>query len=123
MSQKKILIAEDDPIMLALIEKQLKMQEYEVMALTNGRDALLNLESFKPDMVITDLMMPLTSGIELISIIRHKWGSHYPIIVLSAIDEEDTVMEAFNLGADDFLTKPVKPGELGLRVKRLLPKV
>lgn len=122
MTQLKILIAEDDPIMLALIERQLKENQYEVLALTNGRDALLALESFKPDMVITDLMMPLTSGLELISILRHKWGPQFPIIVLSAIDEEDTVMEAFNLGADDFLTKPVKPGELGVRVKRLLRK-
>jgi DNA-binding response OmpR family regulator len=66
-------------------------------------------------------MMPFTSGLEFINIIRNN-STEIPVIVLSAVDEEDTVLEAFNLGADDFLTKPVKPGELSIRVKRLLKK-
>ena len=79
------------------------------------------LKVINPDLVITDIMMPFTSGLEFIDIIRNK-SEKIPIIVLSALDEEETVLEAFNLGADDFLTKPVKPGELSIRVKRLSKK-
>ncbi len=116
----KILIAEDDPIMLALIGKQLEKDNYSIVGARDGNEALLAMESFTPDLVITDLLMPFTSGLELIGIIRSNHGKKIPIIVLSVLDEEATVMEAFSLGADDFLTKPFKGGELLIRIKRLL---
>ncbi len=116
----KILIAEDDPVMLALIGKQLENDNYTVIATKDGNEALTALETFTPDLVITDLLMPFTSGLELIGIIRSNHGTNIPIIVLSALDEEATVMEAFTIGADDFLTKPFKGSELSIRIKRLL---
>ena len=73
-----------------------------------------------PDLVITDILMPYTSGLEFISVVKSGVNNKIPIIVLSGIGEEATVMEAFDLGADDFLTKPFNPVELGVRVKRLL---
>jgi len=117
----KILVAEDDAIMLASITQQLKQEGFNVTSANNGREAIEIFESVNPDLVITDIMMPFTSGLEFINIIRNK-SDKIPIIVLSALDEEETVLEAFNLGADDFLTKPVKPGELSIRVKRLSKK-
>ena len=117
----KILVAEDDAIMLATITQQLKQEGFNVTAANNGREAIQIFETLNPDFVITDIMMPFTSGLEFVNIIRNK-SDKIPIIVLSALDEEDTVLEAFNLGADDFLTKPVKPGELSIRVKRLFKK-
>jgi DNA-binding response OmpR family regulator len=118
----KILVVEDDAIMLASIEHQLKQEGFSVSTATNGREAMLAFETENPDLVITDILMPLTSGLEFLGIIRSS-RNRIPVLVLSALDEEDTVIEAFNLGADDFLTKPLKPGELSLRVKRLLKKV
>jgi DNA-binding response OmpR family regulator len=82
---------------------------------------MLSFENDAPDLVITDILMPFTSGLEFLNLIR---SSHHkiPVLVLSALDQEDTVVEAFNLGADDFLAKPAKPVELSLRIKRLLNK-
>ena len=117
----RILVVEDDIIMLASIEHQLKQDGFEVTTATNGRDAMLAFETTRPDLVLTDILMPLTSGLEFLNMIRSS-GDKIPVMVLSALDAEDTVVEAFNLGADDFLTKPVKPGELSVRVKRLLKK-
>lgn len=117
----KILIAEDDVMMMASIEYQLKKEGYKVSKANNGSEAMVAFEKENPDLVVTDIIMPHTSGLEFIGFIRSSRG-HTPVIVLSALDEEDTVIEAFNLGADDFLTKPVKPGELSVRVKRLLKK-
>lgn len=117
----KILIAEDDAMMMASIKYQLKKEGYFVSTANNGREAMIAFEKENPDLVVTDIIMPLTSGLEFIGFIRSSY-KHTPVLVLSALDEEDTVIEAFNLGADDFLTKPVKPGELSVRVKRLLKK-
>jgi two-component system response regulator VicR len=118
----KILVVEDDAIMLASIEHQLQQEGFCVSTANNGREAMLAFETESPDLVITDILMPLTSGLEFLGTIRSGYNK-IPILVLSALDEEDTVIEAFNLGADDFLTKPVKPGELSARVKRLLKNV
>ena len=116
----KILIAEDDPIMLALLERQLTLEKYTIFSTTDGREALQSLDSFKPDLIITDILMPYTSGLDLIGIVRSDAKNKIPILVLSALDQEGTVLEAFSMGADDFITKPFNPQELSMRVKRLL---
>ena len=115
----KILIAEDEPLMLMAIEGKLKNEGFDVIATRDGQEALKFLEKDTVDLIITDILMPYTSGLELISIVKST-GSKTPIIVLSGLGQEDTVMEAFQLGADDFLTKPFNPTELSVRVKRLL---
>ena len=115
----KILIAEDDPVMLSVLKYQLKKENYSVSANADARDALLALESFKPDLIITDILMPFTSGLEFIGIVRTS-GSKTPILVVSALDQESTVLEALSLGADDFITKPFMGTELSTIVKRLL---
>ncbi len=117
----KILIAEDDVMMMASIEYQLKKEGYNISKANNGSEAMAAFEKESPDLVVTDIIMPHTSGLEFIGFIRSSYD-HIPVLVLSGVDEEDTVIEAFNLGADDFLTKPIKPGELSVRVKRLLKK-
>jgi DNA-binding response OmpR family regulator len=115
----KILIAEDDPVMLTLIRHQLEKDNYIINAHTDARNALQSLQTFKPDLIITDIVMPFTSGLELISIVRSS-GMKAPILVLSALDQETTVLEALSLGANDFITKPFNSAELSVRVKRLL---
>jgi DNA-binding response OmpR family regulator len=115
----KILVAEDEPLMLMAIEAKLKNDGFEVTGVSDGQQALKEIEKSLPDLIITDILMPYTSGLELIGIVRTN-AKKIPIIVLSGIGEEDTVMEAFQLGADDFLTKPFNATELSVRVKRLL---
>ncbi len=116
----KILVAEDEPLMLMAIEAKLKNEGFEVMGAADGREALKILENFLPDIIVTDILMPYTSGLELISIVKSNANKKIPIIVLSGLGQENTVMEAFQLGADDFLTKPFNPTELAVRIKRLL---
>ncbi len=119
----RILVVEDEPVMLMAIQLKLKNDGYEVFAATDGREALKLIESKKPDLIITDILMPYTSGLELIGIVKSNPSYRTPIIVLSGLGEEATVLEAFELGADDFLTKPFNPVELSVRVKRLLKLV
>lgn len=116
----KILVAEDEPMMLMAIVARLKKDGYEVVSTTDGRQALKVIETDQPDLIITDILMPYTSGLELIGIVKSTSSNKIPILVLSGLGEEETVMEAFQLGADDFLTKPFNAMELSVRVKRLL---
>jgi DNA-binding response OmpR family regulator len=115
----KILIAEDDPLMMVVIKQQLTNEGYILSINTDGREALEALEAFKPDLIITDILMPFTSGLDLISVVRSS-GNKVPILVLSAMDQEATVLEALTLGANDYISKPFKPAEISVRVKRLL---
>ena len=113
----KILIAEDDELMLRTLEFRLKKDNHQVIIARDGREALQKIEEHKPDLVISDIMMPYNSGLEIVSAVKDKLGT--PIIILSAMGQEDVVLEAFKLGADDFLTKPFSPNELSVRIRRL----
>ena len=106
-------------MILRALEFRLKKENYEVIMARTGKEALDLLKTDTFNLVITDLMLPFVMGMELLSYIKSTLP-HVPVIVLSGADEETTVMEAFKLGADDFIAKPFSPGELSLRVKRLL---
>jgi two-component system response regulator VicR len=114
----RILIAEDDDLTRKTIEFRLKRDGHEVIVASDGREALLKIEEHLPDLIITDIMMPYISGLEIIGAVRQKYEMHIPIIILSGMGQEEVVLEAFNLGADDFITKPFSPNELSLRVRR-----
>jgi DNA-binding response OmpR family regulator len=112
----KILVAEDEPIMLKTIALRLKKDGHTVITTDNGREALEQIELENPDLIITDIMMPYSSGLEIVG--KVKQNKTTPIIVLSSMGQENIVLEAFNLGADDYITKPFSPNELSMRVKR-----
>jgi DNA-binding response OmpR family regulator len=116
----KILVAEDEPILIRTIEVRLKKDGHELCLASDGQQAIEKITVFSPDMIITDIMMPFASGLEIISFIRQQEGRKTPIIILSSMGQEDVVLEAFRLGADDYITKPFSPNELSVRVKRLL---
>lgn len=116
-----ILVAEDEMIMLKTIELRLKKDGYNVIATQDGMEALRKIEELSPDLIITDIMMPFLSGLEIIETVKKKLGRKTPIIVLSAMGQENVVLEAFQLGADDYITKPFSPNELSMRVKRYIP--
>lgn len=114
---KSILLADDEQMILKAMEFKLKRDGYNVHIAEDGKQALSIIESQNPDLVITDLMMPFHSGLEVITEAKKK---NIPVIVLSAVGLEDNVVEAFRLGADDFVTKPFSPHELSIRVHKLL---
>jgi DNA-binding response OmpR family regulator len=115
-----ILVADDEMIMLKTIELRLKKDGHNVIICQDGREALKKIEESSPDLIITDIMMPFLSGLEIIGAVK-KEGKKIPIIVLSAMGQENVVLEAFQLGADDYITKPFSPNELSMRVKRYIP--
>lgn len=118
----KVLIAEDDIMMLKTMEFRLMKEGYEVIACSDGKVALSKIESENPDIIISDIMMPYVSGLDLVNKVKIELKLNIPIIILSAVGLEKTVLEAFELGADDFITKPFSPNELIMRIKRLLSK-
>ena len=121
-NKKKILIVEDDDLMVKILLFILNKEGYDLTVFTDGLSAIEQISTINPDMVITDLILPYKSGIEVISFIKTNF-QELPIIVLSGLgEEENSVNEAFSLGADDFIAKPFKPNELILRVKRLFNK-
>jgi len=113
----KILVAEDEPILLKTIELRLKKDGYEVITSVNGREALAKIEEQQPDLIIADIMMPFASGLEIVAAVKKK-TFNVPVIILSAMEQENVVLEAFQLGADDYITKPFSLNELSVRVKR-----
>ena len=115
----KILICEDEEIMLTALEFRLRKQGFEVLLAENGKIALEKIKAEEPDLVVADIMMPFVSGLELIEFIRKDMRNALPIIIISALEHEETVLKAFRLGATDFITKPFKPNELVLRIKKI----
>lgn len=118
----KIIVCEDDYMVIKAIEHKLTREGYQVEIANDGRVAVEKLRSQTYDLIITDLLMPFTGGLELINLIRVDLQKKTPIIVLSKVGNEETIIEAFKLGADDYLTKPFSPNELSIRVKRFLVK-
>lgn len=116
----KILVAEDEPIMLKTIELRLKKDGHTVITTTDGRQAMEQIEAQDPDLIITDIMMPYSSGLEIVGMVKNRATRKVPVIILSAMGQENVVLDAFNLGADDFISKPFSPNELSMRVKRFI---
>jgi two-component system, OmpR family, response regulator VicR len=102
----KIQIIEDDPLLSKTIEFRLRKEGFEVCMSKNGAEAIENYNRINPDLVLTDIMMPVVNGLEVISYIRNKMKSITPIVVLSSAKHQNTVDEALSLGANFFLPKP-----------------
>ncbi|MFH4963413.1 response regulator transcription factor [Gaetbulibacter sp. M235] len=120
MSKKKIVLAEDNTTLSLLLKFRLEKDGYELFMATDGKEAVELIENQIPDLILTDVMMPFISGLEVISHVRNKLELKTPIIVFSSAGQEEMVLKAFNLGANDFMGKPFSPNELVIRVKRLL---
>ncbi|TDQ23991.1 response regulator [Tenacibaculum caenipelagi] len=117
---QKIVIAEDNSVFLLLIKLKLEKEGYELFVAEDGKKALELIETHQPDLILTDIMMDYLSGLEVISHVRNVLKMDVPIIVFSASGQEEMVTQAFNLGATDFMVKPLIPNELIIRVKRAL---
>lgn len=119
---RKILVVEDDEFMVKMLLFVLRKEGYQVSVAKDGLSAIERIPEIEPDLVLTDVMLPFKSGLEVISFMKEHY-KHVPIIVVSALGEEErTVIEAFKLGVDDFMSKPFNPNEMLLRVKRLFSK-
>ncbi len=117
---KKIVLAEDNSLLSMLLKFQLEKEGYKLLIAENGKQAIELIELHQPELILTDIMMPFISGLEVVSHVRNKLNMNIPIIVFSAAGQEKMVLKTFNLGATDFMSKPFSPAELLIRIKRLL---
>jgi DNA-binding response OmpR family regulator len=120
MSAKKtaIIVADDDPQLLRFLVRNLEFEGFEVHKASDGKEALELITTASPDLVILDLMMPRMDGFAVCSAVREF--SAVPIIILTALGWDQEKVRAFELGADDYLTKPFSLEELIARVRAVL---
>lgn len=113
-----VLVVDDERPLRDFVRRNLEVRGYKVLTASNGLEALAIFKSENIQLVIMDIMMPHLDGLETTRRIRQE--SHVPIIILTAMGEEADKVRAFDLGADDYLTKPFGVGELLGRVKAVL---
>jgi DNA-binding response OmpR family regulator len=118
---RKVLIVDDELNIVTALEFLLQKSGYEVMAAPNGEEALKQVESFAPDLVLLDVMMPRISGYEVCRRMRERpdW-KHIKIVMLSAKGREAEVSKGVSLGADLYVTKPFSNNELVGKIGELL---
>jgi len=115
---QRIVVIDDDPFILQLVEQTLEQEEYEVTFASSGLEGLRIVTDTKPHLVILDIMMPDIDGWETCARIREL--SHVPIMMLTALGSRKDIIQGLNAGADDYLSKPFHPEMLLARVAALL---
>lgn len=118
MNEPVVLVVDDEKSLRDFVRRNLEARHYKVLTASNGLEAMATFNNEKVDLVILDLMMPHLDGLETTRRIRES--SKTPIIILTALGEEADKVQAFDMGADDYLTKPFGVGELMGRIKAVL---
>ncbi|MEY3601979.1 MAG: hypothetical protein RL169_1223 [Armatimonadota bacterium] len=117
----RILVTDDEPNIVRLIQVNLERQGFQVETANNGAQALEKIRANRPDLLVSDVMMPEMDGFELLSNIRRDPVlENLPVIMLTAKAQDRDVLEGYTRGADMYLTKPFNPIELVTFAKRLL---
>ncbi|MEU4427459.1 response regulator transcription factor [Actinoplanes sp. NPDC024001] len=114
----RILVADDDPKHAQLIRLYLEKEGHQVLTVGDGRAALEQARSRRPDLVVLDVMMPLVDGLDVCRILRAE--SDVAIVMVTARSSENDMLLGLDIGADDYLSKPVSPRELTARIRALL---
>jgi len=112
---ERILVVDDEIQITRVLRASLSAQRYDVRTANDPEEALRIFEEWHPDLIVTDLMMPGMTGVDLCRAVRRKTG--IPILVLSVRDQEHVKVEALDAGADDYVTKPFSSQELLARVR------
>lgn len=121
MIDAQILVVDDEPDILSVLVYHLSRDGYRVTTAVNGRGALATAETERPDLIILDLMLPEMDGYEVLQRLRQDERTQsIPVILLTARREEEERVKGFEVGADDYITKPFSARELALRVEALL---
>jgi DNA-binding response OmpR family regulator len=116
-----LVVADDDPDILGLLERRLSRRGYEVVTAVDGGEALETVLRTKPDAVVLDRLMPGMSGEEVCAALKaDERTAAIPVVLLSAQASEREIVEGFGVGADDYLTKPFDLEELDGRLRRLV---
>ena len=120
-NKKTILICDDDPLLVDLLEYRLASRGYAVLVAEDGGKELRRLQEMRPDAILLDAMMPVIDGYEVLRKIRENpETAQVPVIMLTARKQEQDIVAALELAANDYLIKPFIPEELVARLARLL---
>ena len=121
---KKILIADDEPDILEILQYNLNKEGYEVITAKDGEEALTKAKNNKPDLIILDIMMPKKTGTEVCEILRSQPAFKNTLIIfLTALNDEGSHIKGLETGADDYVSKPISPKVLVSRVNALFRRV
>ena len=116
-----ILVVDDDPVILQLLQVNFEMEGFTVITAADGRQGVDRTRSDRPDIVVSDVMMPKMSGIELVAELKADPATRsIPILLLTAKAQQADIGAGMDAGADDYVTKPFEPLDLVDRVNRLL---
>jgi putative two-component system response regulator len=121
-SESKIMVLDDEPMNIKVVKRLLELEGYSrFVTATDSTTALTLLRNERPDILLLDLMMPHVSGLEILRQVRGDDAlSFIPVIILTAVTDRETKLQALELGATDFLGKPLDPSELAVRVRNVL---
>ncbi len=121
MPDSTVLVVDDDPVILKLLEVNFEMEGFTVVIAHDGAEGIEVARSDQPDIIVSDIMMPKKSGLELVTELKGDPSTRdIPIILLSAKAQNADVRSGIDAGADDYITKPFEPLDLVDRVNRLL---
>ena len=121
---KKILIADDEPDILEIVQYNLQKEGYEVTTARDGDEALTKAKSQHPDLIILDIMMPRKNGVEVCEILRSQPAFKTTLIlILTALNDESSHIRGLETGADDYVSKPISPKVLVSRVNALFRRI
>ena len=121
--QPKVLVVDDTPLNVRILHDRLESNGYRVIEAQNGKQALERTKAESPDLILLDILMPVMDGYEVLEYMKSDATlRHIPIIVISAVDQQEAVVRCLELGAEDFLTKPFNAVILKARVKASLEK-
>ena len=121
MARARILVVDDEPDILELIQYNLSKAQYDVAGVESGEEALAHMRTTLPDLIVLDLMLPGVGGLELCKALkRDQHTAAIPIVILTARGEEADIVAGLELGADDYLTKPFSPRVLLARIRAVL---
>ncbi len=122
MAKRKVMIVDDEEDFLRITKINLESTgNYEVLAISNGKEAIEKVPDFKPDVILLDILMPKMDGTEICSILNEDpIGRNIPIITLSALDSDKDKLTMFKRGVVDYLTKPIEKEQLIEKIEKAL---
>ena len=116
-----ILVVDDDPVILQLLQVNFEMEGFSVITAADGQEGVERTRADRPDIIVSDVMMPRMSGLELVAELKGDPDTaRIPVLLLTAKAQQSDIADGLGRGADDYVTKPFEPLELVDRVNRLL---
>jgi two-component system phosphate regulon response regulator PhoB len=122
MEKKKVMVVDDEKDFLRITRLNLEeTNRYDVMTLPNAKDILHYIHTFRPDVILLDMLMPATGGIDVCEILNtDPIGAKIPIIIVSALDKDEDRLKAYKVGVVDYLVKPVGKSDLITKIEKVL---